>query len=106
MIKTLPHDALLTLAIPVGLEEDLVDFLLLHPQWASGFTLLQAQGMGQGAALQSAMELVQGRSARRLVMIAGQLAALQALVAALAEEFPSPQVAYWIAPLLACGRLA
>lgn len=105
-MKTLPNDALLTLVIPVSLEEDVLDFLLLHPQWAGGFSILAAQGMGQGAPLQSAMELVQGRSARKLVLIAGVQADLQQLVQALAQEMPTPDVAYWISPLLACGRLA
>ena len=36
-----------------------------------GFSVLAAQGMGQGAVLQSPMELVQGRSGRKLVLVAG-----------------------------------
>jgi len=60
MLKNISNDSLLTLAIPVGLEEDVLDFLLLHPLWATGFSVLAAQGMGQGAVLQSPMELVQG----------------------------------------------
>lgn len=105
-MKTLENDTLLTLVLPVSLEEDVLDFLLLHPEWASGFSVLSAQGMGQGARLQSAMELVHGRSARKLVLIAGQQADLQQLVQALAQEIPTPDVAYWLSPLLACGRLA
>ncbi|MYN00849.1 DUF3240 domain-containing protein [Pseudoduganella sp. DS3] len=105
-MKTLPNDTLLTLVIPVSLEEDILDFLLLHPQLASGFSILAAQGMGQGAPLQSAMELVQGRSARKLVLIAGRLEPLQQLVQRLGEEMPTPDVAYWMTPLLASGRLA
>ena len=105
-MKTLPHDTLLTLAIPVSLEEDILDFLLLHPTWASGFTVLAAQGLGQGAPLASTMELVHGRSARKVVLIAGIQSELEQLLAALAGEIPSPQVAYWMSPLVACGRLA
>ncbi|MYN24862.1 DUF3240 family protein [Duganella levis] len=105
-MKTLPNDTLLTLVIPVSLEEDIMDFLLLHPKWASGFSILAAQGMGQGAPLQSAMELVQGRSARKLVLIPGVQADLQQLVQALADDMPAPDVAYWLSPLLASGRLA
>ncbi|MFA9216175.1 MAG: DUF3240 family protein [Sphingomonadaceae bacterium] len=106
MLITLPNDTLLTLAIPANLEEDVLDFLLLHPHWASGFSVLAAQGMGQGARLQSTMEMVQGRSARKLVLVAGVAAQLQLLLEALAQELPSPEVAYWMTPLLACGRLA
>ncbi|MCU6497846.1 DUF3240 family protein [Rugamonas sp. A1-17] len=106
MLKQISNDSLLTLAIPAGLEEDVLDFLLLHPQWATGFSVIAAQGMGQGAVLRSAMELVQGRSARRLVLVAGVGAHLQLLLEALASEMPSPDVAYWVSPLTACGRLA
>lgn len=105
-MKSLPHDTLLTLTIPVSLEEDVLDFLLTHPQWASGFSVLAAQGMGQGARLQSSMEMVHGRSARKLVLIAGAHADLLQLVQVLAAEIPSPEVVYWMSPLLSCGSLA
>lgn len=106
MPTELNYDAMLTLALPVSLEEDVLDFLLLHPAWAGGFSVLNAQGMGRGAALPSAMEQVQGRSRRRLVLIAGVEANLRSLLAVLAAEIPSPEVAYWISPVVAFGRLA
>lgn len=105
-MKTYANDTLLTLAIPVSLEEDVIDFLLLHPKWAGGFTILAAQGVGQGTRLQSAMELVQGRSARKVLMIGGVQSELEQLLAALAEEIPSPEVTYWMSPISASGRLA
>lgn len=106
MLKTLSHDVLLTLAIPAALEEDIVDFLLARPEWASGFTLLAAHGLGAGSALLSPMERVQGRSANRLVLVAAGRPQLELLLESLAAEFPTPHVSYWIAPLTACGRLA
>ncbi|OIJ39840.1 MULTISPECIES: DUF3240 family protein [Massilia] len=105
-MKTDANDTLLTLAIPVGLEEDIIDFLLLHPKWAGGFTILGAQGAGQGARLQSPMELVQGRSARKLILIGGLRTELDSLLAALAADIPSPEVSYWMSPIIASGRLA
>lgn len=105
-MTVLPYDTLLTLTIPVSLEEDLLDFLLTHPKWAGGFTVVAAQGLGQGAPLATAMELVHGRSARKLVLIAGRQPDLALLLAALAAEIPSPHVAYWTSPLQSCGRLA
>lgn len=105
-MKIFDHDSLLTLAIPVSLEEDILDFLLLHPKWASGFSVLSAQGMGQGAPLQSNMELVHGRSGRKLVLIPGMGAELLQLLQALSQEIPSQQVSYWISPVSASGRLA
>ncbi|NVD70582.1 DUF3240 family protein [Duganella sp. BJB1802] len=106
MLKQISNDSLLTLAIPAALEEDVLDFLLLHPEWATGFSVVAAQGMGKGAVLRSAMELVQGRSGRKLVLVAGVGAHLQLLLEALANEIPSPDVTYWLSPLSACGRLA
>ena len=100
------YDALLTLAIPVTLEEDVLDFLLLHPAWAGGFSVIDAQGMGQGAVLQSSMERVQGRSTRKLVLIAGNEVHLRLLLQALALEIRNPSVAYWISPVSGYGRLA
>lgn len=105
-MKKYANDTLLTLAIPVSLEEDVIDFLLLHPKWAGGFTILGAQGIGQGTKLQSPMELVQGRSSRKLLMIGGIQSELDQLLAALAEEIPSPEVTYWMSPITASGRLA
>ena len=99
------YDALLTLAMPVALEEDVLDFLLLHPAWAAGFSVIDAQGMGQGAVLQSSMERVQGRSGRKLVMVAGNDVHLRLLLQALVREIRNPHVAYWISPVSSYGRL-
>lgn len=105
-MKPTTNDTLLTLAIPVSLEEDLIDFLLLHPKWAGGFTITKAEGAGQGTRLRSPMEMVHGRSARKLLLIGGVKPELESLLAALAEEIPSPEVDYWMTPILASGRLA
>ena len=99
------YDAMLTLAIPIALAEDVLDFLLLHPIWASGFSIVDAEGMGQGASLLSNMEKVQGRSRRKLVLIVGRMDELQLLLTALGAEIRNPDVAYWIYPIAAFGRL-
>jgi hypothetical protein len=96
---------MLTLAIPITLEEDVLDFLLLHPVWASGFSIVDAEGMGQGASLLSNMEKVQGRSRRKLLLIVGRMDELQLLLTALGAEIRNPDVAYWICPMTAFGRL-
>ena len=104
--EQLPCDAMLTLAMPAALEEDVLDCLLLHPVWAAGFSVLEAQGMGVGAPFPSSMEQVRGRGRRKLVMIAGVDADLRLLVQALATHLPKPDIAYWISPVLCHGRLA
>ncbi|MFT5533878.1 MAG: hypothetical protein ACI8WM_001809 [Burkholderiaceae bacterium] len=105
MTTTSPYDALLTLAIPVALEEDVLDFLTLHPQWAHGFTIVDAEGMGSGATLLTTMEKVQGRCRRKLVLIAGIDAELRSLLDALAAEIHNADVAWWITALNGFGRL-
>jgi hypothetical protein len=105
MTELSAYNALLTLAIPTALEEEVLDFLHANRAWASGFSLLTAQGIGLGAPLQTSMEQVQGRAARKLVMIAGVEDDLRELLQALALEIRNPNVAYWITPLGAYGRL-
>ncbi|MDR2015841.1 MAG: DUF3240 family protein [Azoarcus sp.] len=103
-----PHEygSAMTLAFPLALEEQIIDFLLDHPQWVHGFSLIDAQGMGRGAGLKSAMEKVKGRSQRRLMNILLRNEDVVPLVEALREEFRSPDMAYWVVPLLSFGRMA
>jgi hypothetical protein len=103
-----PHeyDCAMTLAFPLTLEEHVVDFLLDHPQWAKGFSLYHAEGMGRGAGLQSAMEKVRGRAQRRLMNILLRSENVPPLLEALRKEFQNPDMAYWVVPLLAFGRMA
>ncbi|MDD2610171.1 MAG: DUF3240 family protein [Giesbergeria sp.] len=100
-----PPDCLLTLALPQSLEEEMLDLLLSHPDMAPGFTVVQGQGVGRHIQLASGMEQVQGRARRIIVQVALAQAQLPSLLAILRHELPSPQIAYWVVPLLAFGRL-
>lgn len=97
-------DSMLTLAIPLSLVEEISDFLLLNPQWASGFSIIDAQGMGQGAALLSAIEKVQGRSKRKLILVVGEKNRLHELIMALRTKIKNSDVAYWLTPVSDFGR--
>lgn len=99
-------DALLNLAIPVTLEDEVADFLLLRPALASGFTIIAAQGMGQGANLLSSMEQVQGRCKRKLFLVVGEQEKLRQLLKELSLEIKSQDISYWITPVLQFGRLS
>jgi hypothetical protein len=99
------YDREMTLAFPLMLEEQIIDFLLDHPQWIHGFSLVEAQGMGRGAGLRSAMEKVKGRAQRRLMILLLRNEDVTPLVEALREEFHSPDMAYWVIPLLSFGRM-
>ncbi|MBC3934260.1 DUF3240 family protein [Undibacterium rugosum] len=105
MIHNLEQNAVLQLAIPRTLDEDIADLLLAHPELASGFTLLPAQGMGQHTRLLSAMEQVQGRSQRQLFLVCGALAQLRALLQLLNQHFPGADIHYWITPVIESGSL-
>lgn len=98
-------DCLLTLAVPVALEDDLLDLLRAQAPRVPGFTLVPAQGMGTHVHLASAMEQVQGRARRVLVQLALPQADVALVIDALRAALPTPQVAYWVTPLLAFGRL-
>jgi len=99
------YDCAMMLAFPLALEEQIIDFLLDHPQWVRGFSLIEAQGMGHGAGLRSAMEKVKGRAQRRLMNILLRNENVAPLVGALREEFHTPDMAYWVLPLLSFGRM-
>ena len=98
-------DCLLTLAVPAALEEDVLDLLRTLPHMAPGFNLVAAQGMGAHIHLASSMEQVQGRARRVLVQLAIVQTQVEPLIDALRKALPTPQIAYWAAPLLAFGRL-
>lgn len=104
MSELLNYDSMLTLAMPVALVDEVSDFLLLNSQWASGFSMIDAQGMGQGAALSSAMEKVQGRCKRKLILVVGDQQNLLLLLEALGEIIKNSGVAYWITPVSHFGR--
>jgi hypothetical protein len=98
------YDCVLTLALPVALEEEVLDCLQAHPEWVSGFSIAHEEGYGSGSRLHSAMEKVRGRARRRLITVVTQRPHADALVAALRGKFHSPEMAYWMTPLVAFGR--
>ena len=98
-------DCLFTLSLPSALEEEILDTFMTHPDLARGFTVLKAQGMGLHVELASAMERVQGRAQRVVVQVAMEYEKVDALIAILQKTFNSPQITYWVVPLLEFGKL-
>lgn len=97
-------DCLLTLAAPSTLEEELLDALLALPDWVPGFTVMRAQGMGRHVELASPLEKVQGRARRVMVQVAMHQQDISPLLDTLRNALPTPQLAYWVVPLLSFGR--
>ena len=99
-------DCCLTIVLPEPLEEDLVDYMLEHPDWVSGFVIGRMEGTGQSVSLQGLSELVRGRSPRVQLQVVMAREEARQLIASLKSEFHSPEVAYWLTPVLEFGRLA
>lgn len=100
-----PMDCAITIVLPKALEEDFVDHLLAHPDWVSGFVIGEHEGAGAGVALQGAREHVRGRSTRMQVQSVIAREDAQRLIASLKAAFPSPEVVYWLTPVIEFGRL-
>ncbi|HSQ68853.1 MAG TPA: DUF3240 family protein [Steroidobacteraceae bacterium] len=96
----------LTVAFPPDLEEDLVELLLDMPQEVGGFTVISAEGHGQGFARASTREKVRGRVARRLLIVILESQRLPAVLERLRRDVQNPAVAYWVEPVSEFGRLA
>ncbi len=96
---------LLTLIAPVALEEDIADFLLAHPEWASGFTTLAARGHGTSAHARSAAEDVSGRVAQTQFQIVTDDAAARALLAEMKTHARIPGLAWWMSPINDFGSI-
>lgn len=105
MTDAFTPDCLLTLALPQSLEEELLDTLMTLSDRVPGFTLQHGHGLGRHIELASAMEQVQGRARRSIVQVAMQHSHVSGLLDRLRATMPSPQIAYWVTPLLAFGRL-
>lgn len=101
-----PERCLLTLMLPQAREDAVLDLLARCPELSEGYTLVRAQGLGQGALLQTPMERVQGRAQRMLVQAIVAAQQGPALLQRLRAELPTAEIVYWITPVLAYGRLA
>lgn len=99
-------DCCLTLVCHKSLEERMVDHLLQHPDWVSGFSVGQIDGHSQKEHLPTMLEQVRGRSQRIEIRCVMNLQDAHALVSHLKSEEVNSEVAYWIAPVLEFGRLA
>lgn len=97
---------LLTLALPLALEEELLDLLRQHRELVPDFSVVHGHGIGSDAPLTTMMERVEGRARRVFIYMAMRRADVPTLVARLREAFQSPEVFYWAVPLQEFGRLA
>ena len=100
------YDCVLNLALPVELEEELIDLLRGEGARVSGFSILPAEGFGAGARLVSAMEQVRGRSRRRVAQLLMHTQDVAPLVEVIRSALPSPEMVWWTVPVTGFGRFA
>lgn len=96
----------LTLVMPVDVEDALLETLLEHPDLAPGFTSQQVEGHGQRVSFIGTAEHVRGRAAYSRVQMVVPRADADTLLALLRERFATSRMFFWIVPALASGRLA
>lgn len=99
------YGCLLTIVLPADLEEEMLDHLAGHPEWVEGYSILHAEGLGEGARLRSALEQVRGRARRRLIQVLLQDQHVPPLLESLGAAFRTAEVAWWTAPVTGFGRL-
>jgi nitrogen regulatory protein PII len=99
-------DCRLILVFPKALEENMVGHLLRHPDLVGGFTTVEVEGHGKGAVYHSITEQVRGRVRRVRMEIVMACEDARILIEHLKEALPTPEIAYWIAPVLEFGRFA
>ena len=97
-------DYLLRLNIPPGLEEDIVDLLLADPE-IKGYQSYPIRGHGRVGAMTIA-EQVAGRRDRIQFEVVLDSGLLEQTLQKLKEAFPTPDVIYWVLPVLQSGRLS
>ena len=95
---------MLTVNCSPDVEDVLID-ALLEIDGVTGFTVLKAQGHGPIGAM-SIAEQVAGRRNRVQVQITLADEFVHNCLRQLASELPSPDIMYWITPVLAFGRLS
>ncbi|HMM72313.1 MAG TPA: DUF3240 family protein [Rhodocyclaceae bacterium] len=95
----------LTLVLPRAIEDELVDVLSGHPEWAAGLTLFHAQGHGRRDAELGARERVRGRAERSVVDLVLDQAHAEDLLALLRPRYAGADITWWCSPVMAFGSL-
>jgi len=96
----------LTLVLPIEVEDALLETLLEHPVLAPGFTSQRVEGQGQRVTFIGTAEHVRGRAACCRVQLVLPQASADQLLDILRREFASSRVFFWMVPALASGRLS
>lgn len=100
------QQVLLHFNISARIRAEFLDHLRLVPQLVSGCTIVDAAGFGAQQHYGSALEKVLGQTHRQLVMIVLAQENVSAVLGHIRQQFTSPDIQYWLTPVLASGRLS
>jgi hypothetical protein len=100
------HLCKLTLVVPSGVNDSIVELMLASDPPVTGFTMWQADGHGESFKTASVGERVRGRVARSVVIAVMHTARAKALLDEIAQKVPVQSMAYWLEPVLEFGRTA
>ena len=96
----------LTLITPTIFEEELVDRFKQRSDVASGLTITRVEGYSQERGPRDDAEIVHGRGPRVRVQALMDRDDATTLLRQLRADLHSPDIAYWVTPVLEFGRLA
>lgn len=96
----------LTLVLPIEVEDALLETLLEHPELAPGFTSQRVEGQGQRVTFIGTAEHVRGSAAHCRVQLVIPRNDAERLLDILRRRFSTSRVFFWMVPALASGRLA
>lgn len=106
MNSTTDAGVVLTLVMPVEVEDALLEALLEHPELAPGFTSHRVEGLGQRVTFIGTAEHVRGSAAHCRVQLVIPRDDAERLLDILRSRFATSRVFFWMVPVLASGRLA
>jgi hypothetical protein len=96
----------LTLIYPPAAEDHIVELLLNADPPLPGFTTWRAEGHGHDFGKASVRERVRGRVARGVLALILPRSRLSSVLEDIRSRAAVPNLAYWIEPVEAFGRLA
>ena len=100
------ESVVLTLVMPVDVEDALLETLLDHPDLAPSFTSQAVEGHGQRVHFIGTAEHVRGRAAYSRMQMVVPRPDADTLLTLLRERFATSRVFFWMVPAIASGRLA
>jgi len=95
----------LTFVCPPAAGDNIAELMLGLDPPVAGFTTFAAEGHGMSFDNASVGERVRGRVQRSVIMAVLPRERVEQIVEIVCRKIAVPHMAYWIEPVLACGRM-